>query len=119
MLQTISLKDLQSLQASKKIILKKIGNCNYLQQKTDSVNISQENGSNEQIQEKSIVTTVLQNQPVSQDSKLIWTKQATFALLSAYEARNIETDTTKKNKKFWQSVADELNELSLFNVPVS
>lgn len=118
MIQTISLKDLQSFKASKKIILKKIGNCNYLQ-KTDSVNISQENSSNEQIQEKSIVTTVLQNQPVSQDSKLIWTKQATFALLSAYEARNIETDTTKKNKKFWQSVADELNELSLFNVPVS
>lgn len=51
--------------------------------------------------------------------KLTWNKQSILALLSAYETNNIQTDNTRKNKKFWDTVALDVNAICLFPVPVS
>ncbi|XP_025162538.1 uncharacterized protein LOC112590402 isoform X2 [Harpegnathos saltator] len=121
-IKTISMKDLQALQTAGKIVFKNIDknsiNCNNVQQKADSINLSQENSyiNGQQIQRRPDATILQQE---LQECKFIWTKQATFALLSAYEARNIEVDNTKKNKRFWQSIATDLNEFSLSNAPVT
>ncbi|XP_025162051.1 uncharacterized protein LOC105190067 [Harpegnathos saltator] len=121
-IKTISMKDLQALQTAGKIDFKNIDknsiNCNNVQQKADSINLSQENSyiNGQQIQRRPDATILQQE---LQECKFIWTKQATFALLSAYEARNIEMDNTKKNKRFWQSIATDLNEFSLSNTPLT
>ncbi|XP_046408923.1 uncharacterized protein LOC124173525 [Ischnura elegans] len=40
--------------------------------------------------------------------KIQWTRAATFALLDAYVKRNIECDRSKKNKTFWQHIAQDV-----------
>lgn len=105
MLQRITMKELQSLQNNGKIILKngtnfvKVSNiqkANFIQTKNF---IQKENYTNEEkVEDDQPVKTSL-NQDL-QECKFIWSKRATCALLSAYEARDIEADNTKKIKNF-------------------
>lgn len=61
-----------------------------------------------QQQEKTNLISHREEEFLWKDSKFIWNKQVTFALSSVYEARDIEADNTKKNKKFWQLIAQDL-----------
>ncbi|CAL1672070.1 unnamed protein product [Lasius platythorax] len=119
-LKPITIKQLQSLQNDGKIIWKNganLINLNNIQKTNFIETVQKESSTNEEQVEAEPVLTILDQE--SQESKFIWSKRATCALLSAYEARDIETDNTKKNKKFWQSIANDLNTLSLSEVPLT